>query len=477
MRNEIAGIYEKYTTNISNAVLARHAEEAQLKKETYIYYNLAVQESIYLGDPVTFTDYQNKILELLPETDLSDEQKIEHKLSIEEQIGKANYEFNPQIAIDYLSNSILHEEKQNNLVKVIDLTGYLARSCELIGDYEGVIECCDKALSLIDKVKYPIEIILLNYYKLESTFNLGRFEETIVNATNEVLPSLDKYITKNKTISGISISDLKNIEYETKSKLETAKLTDNPETVALRFREKFSLTEEKQRKFKTSYELFNYLRDILEEMNIYLFQFSMPVEDARGFVFVDESPNVVVVNTKDNIEARIFSLMHEFAHILLGESVIDLPDATYIYKDKVEKWCNEFSSTFLLPKNLAKSAFDTNKENLTKKETLKYLSNKYKVSKAMLILNMLKLKYIEKNDYDAILARFKKEEIKPKKEGEKATGGGIPSEVRCLSEVGNKFVSLVANNYDKEYITYSDALNYLSIKSRNFDKVLSKAKK
>ena len=207
--------YEKYTTNISNAVLARHAEEAQLKKETYIYYNLAVQESIYLGDPVTFTDYQNKILELLPETDLSEEQKIEHKLNIEEQIGKANYEFNPQIAIDYLSNSILYEEKQNNLVKVIDLTGYLARSCELIGDYAGVIECCDKALSLIDKVKHPIETILLNYYKLESTFNLGRFEETVINATNEVLPALDKYISKNKTIPGISISDLKNIEYET----------------------------------------------------------------------------------------------------------------------------------------------------------------------------------------------------------------------------------------------------------------------
>jgi Zn-dependent peptidase ImmA (M78 family)/DNA-binding XRE family transcriptional regulator len=269
----------------------------------------------------------------------------------------------------------------------------------------------------------------------------------------------------------------KNIEYETKSKIEKAKLSDNPETIALKFRERFNLTEERQRKFKTPYELFNYLRDLLEEMNIYLFQFSMPVEDARGFVFVDESPNVIVVNTKDSIEARIFSLMHEFAHILLGESVIDLPDATIIYKDNIEKWCNEFSSVFLLPKDIAKLAFETNKEKLTQKETLKYLSNKYKVSKAMLLLNMFKLKYIEKKDYDSILARFKKEEIKPKKEGEKGVGGGIPSEVRCLSEVGNKFVSLVANNYDKEYITYSDALNFLSIKSRNFDKVLSKAKK
>jgi len=269
----------------------------------------------------------------------------------------------------------------------------------------------------------------------------------------------------------------RNVDYETKSKIGKVKLSDNSETVALKFREQFNLTEEKQRKFKTSYELFNYLRDILEDQNIYLFQFSMPVEDARGFVFVDESPNVIVVNTKDNIEARIFSLMHEFAHILLGESVIDLPDATHTFKNDVENWCNEFASAFLLPKDLAKIVFEANKFNLTKKETLKYLSNKYKVSKAMLLLNMLKLKYIERTDYDAILARFKKEEIKPKKEAEKVTGGGIPSEVRCLSEVGNKFVSLVANNFDRDHITYTDALNYLSIKSKSFDKVLSKAKK
>ena len=131
----------------------------------------------------------------------------------------------------------------------------------------------------------------------------------------------------------------------------------------------------------------------------------------------------------------------------------------------------------MLPKDLAKSAFDTNKANLTQKETLKSLSNRYKVSKAMLLLNMLKLNHIERTDYDAILARFKKEDIKPKKEVEEGTGGGIPSEVRCLSEVGNKFVSLVANNYDRDHITYTDALNYLSIKSKSFDKVLSKAKK
>jgi len=267
-----------------------------------------------------------------------------------------------------------------------------------------------------------------------------------------------------------------NIAYDTKSKIKRVKISESPENVAKTYRELFELTENKQRKFKSSYELFNYLRDIFEEQNIFVFQFSMPVDDARGFVFADEYPYTVVVNSADMIEARIFSLMHEFGHILLGESVIDLPEATASYKDNVEKWCNEFASYFLLPKELAKSSFSEYKSNLTDTAILKKLSNRFRVSKAMLLLNMKKLNFITQQQYDYKMNQFVKE-YKKEKEGEKKSGGGIPSEVRCLSEVGNKFVSLVANNYDKNHITYTDALSYLSIKSRNFDKVLSKAKK
>ncbi|MCK4670025.1 MAG: ImmA/IrrE family metallo-endopeptidase [Nanoarchaeota archaeon] len=265
-----------------------------------------------------------------------------------------------------------------------------------------------------------------------------------------------------------------NIHYETKSKFKKAKIADSPEELAKYYRNLLEITEEKQRKFKDAYKFFHYLRDIFEELNIYVFQFSMPVEDARGFVFVDDTPYVIVVNTADSIEARLFSVMHEFGHILLGESAIDFPDPLLSSRNKIEKWCNEFSASFLLPKEIAKNLFNSNKANLTEKSTLKTLSNKYKVSKAMLLMNMYKLDYISKKEFDNILNYFK-----PKtKEGKKTKGGGgIPSDKKRLSEMGNKFVSLVANNYDKEKITYTDALNYLSIKSKKFDKLLSKAKK
>jgi Zn-dependent peptidase ImmA (M78 family) len=268
----------------------------------------------------------------------------------------------------------------------------------------------------------------------------------------------------------------RNINYTTKSKLQKSKVSDNPERLAEKYREIFGLSEDKQKKFRTPYELFHFLRDIMEDMNIYVFQFSMPVEDARGFVFVDETPYVIVVNTKDSIEARLFSLMHEFGHILLGESAIDLPDITLSSKSNIETWCNSFSASFLLPKSVASSIFADHRTELLQRKTLNYLSRKYKVSKSMLLVSMKKLNFIQKRELESKLNSFRLDLIK-EAEKESKGGGGVPVDRKTLSEVGNKFVSLVANNYDKEFITYSDALNYLSIKSKNFDKVLAKAKK
>ncbi len=281
---------------------------------------------------------------------------------------------------------------------------------------------------------------------------------------------------KARKLQHLSRELLRNIAYETGSRIKRVRISENPESIAKQYREMFDLSEERQRKFKNPYQFFNYLRDVLEDCDIFLFQFSMPVEDARGFVFADETPNVIVVNTKDSIEARLFSMIHEFGHILLGESVIDLPEASIVHKDNVERWCNGFASAFLLPNDIAITVFNKSRGQLLERQTLKTLSNRYKVSKAMLLLRMLKLDYISRIEFENKLSQYREGTLLDKAR-EKKGGGGISSEVKCLSEVGNKFVSLVANNYDKNHITYTDALNYLSIKSKSFDKVLSKAKK
>jgi len=283
-------------------------------------------------------------------------------------------------------------------------------------------------------------------------------------------------IRRSRSLQSIGKELSLNIRYETVIKTKKAALIDNPELIAAEYRELFDLSFEKQRKFKDAYKLFGYLRDVLEDSNVLVFQFSMPIEDARGFALADESPSIVVINSKDSIEARLFTLMHEFGHILLGETVIDIPDESLVNRDSIERWCNTFSASFLLPKQSAEELFKEYQGRLVETETLNSLSRKYKVSKAVLLVKMLELNYISRQEFDNVLARYVPKEGE-KKTKEKKKKIGVTSDQRCLSEMGNKFVSLVANNFDKDFITYSDALSYLSIKSKNFDKVLVKARK
>ena len=283
-------------------------------------------------------------------------------------------------------------------------------------------------------------------------------------------------IRRSRSLQSIGKELSLNIRYETVTKAKKAVLTDNPELIAGEYRELFSLDFEKQRKLKDAYKLFGYLRDVLEDSNVLVFQFSMPIEDARGFALADDLPSIIVINLKDSIEARLFTLMHEFGHILLGETVIDIPNESLENRDNVERWCNRFSATFLLPKQSAEELFKEYHGRLTETEILNSLSRKYKVSKAVLLVKMLELDYISRQEFDSVLARYVSKEGEKRTE-EKKKMVGVTSDQRCLSEVGNKFVSLVANNFDRDFITYSDALSYLSIKSKNFDMVLAKARK
>jgi len=280
---------------------------------------------------------------------------------------------------------------------------------------------------------------------------------------------------RSRSLQGISRELSVNIRYETQTKAEKVKLSEDPDAIARKYRELFDLSFEKQRKFKDAYKLFGYLRDVLEDSNVLIFQFSMPIEDARGFALADEPPSIVVINSKDSIEARLFTLMHELGHILLGETVIDISDESQTNQESIERWCNAFSASFLLPKKSISELFKEYRGRLTETETLNSLSRKYKVSKAVFLVKMLELDYISRQKFENVMARYVPKETK--KIEVKKKGISLTSDQRCLSEVGNKFVSLVANNLDKDFITYSDALSYLSIKSKNFDKVLEKTRK
>jgi Zn-dependent peptidase ImmA (M78 family)/DNA-binding XRE family transcriptional regulator len=282
-------------------------------------------------------------------------------------------------------------------------------------------------------------------------------------------------IRRARRLQNISKELAENLNIPLRSVITYVKQSDDPKKIAEYYRKDFGLTEELQKKIKTPYEIFFFLRDALEKKNILVFQISMLLEDARGFTLVDTSPEVVITNSKDQIEARVFTLMHEFGHVLLHESGVSMPERTLLAQrvGPVEKWCNDFAAAFLLPESVAHTDFSEYKDILTDTSTLSKLSRRYKVSKSMLLYNMFKLRYILQKEYDTVLKRYQPDVVKRKSTGFKAAS----ADKRCIQEKGQKFVSLVASNLEQGLITYSDALDYLSIKSKNLEKVLSRVKK
>jgi len=80
---------------------------------------------------------------------------------------------------------------------------------------------------------------------------------------------------------------------------------------------------------ETPSNLYNILRQKIESFNIFVFQTSMQIEDVRGVTLFDKLPVVIVINSKDSPEAKIFSLLHEYGHVLLKKDGICMPQNMY----------------------------------------------------------------------------------------------------------------------------------------------------
>ena len=107
-------------------------------------------------------------------------------------MGKLIYRSRPSEAISYLSAAINNAMKVDNKPKIIELAGYLSKSCSLTGNYYGVIESVDTALKLIEAPDKKLECALIKQKKLNAMFCLGNAEEIYNMASNDIIPFVEK---------------------------------------------------------------------------------------------------------------------------------------------------------------------------------------------------------------------------------------------------------------------------------------------
>jgi len=133
-------------------------------------------------------------------------------------------------------------------------------------------------------------------------------------------------------------------------------------------------------------------------LSIFVFQFSMPMNEAQGFCFSDFHPYAIVTNSKHSYSGRIFTIFHELAHILKHHSGICLID--YVTKNQSEEWdCNLFAGKFLVPDEVLIPANSL--------EQINSFARKFKVSREVYLRRLKENRMINDSQFHQYLAEIK----------------------------------------------------------------------
>lgn len=205
-------VLNSYT--ISNyALKAITCQNISSNKQLFDDWNVNSNLAAYIGDTNLFVISQKQCLKILSENNFDNAQVLYNEIC--ERIGKLLYKSNPAEAVTYLSNVVANAKKNNDIVKIVDLCGYIVNSCYAIGSYFGVIEAVNLVSTLVQTEASPLEIALIKSRKLQALFYIGNCEEVINLACTEIIAVLEESLSKPKEEN----DDSKTLIYE--SWLET----------------------------------------------------------------------------------------------------------------------------------------------------------------------------------------------------------------------------------------------------------------
>jgi len=178
---------------------------------------------------------------------------------------------------------------------------------------------------------------------------------------------------------------------------------------------------------------------------------------------------VIVLNSTDTSNGKLFTLFHELCHILFNTGGIFRDFHTEQLKqhpDEIEIFCNQFASEVLIPAKelLNEPAVIKNQSKEWSENSLQSIADKYKVSKEVILRKLLDLGKTTKKFYIHSRNIWKKLYEKGQEEKKNRNNGGPSYHVINLSHLGKNFVAQILNNYHAGKLSETQVADFLNIK-------------
>lgn len=254
-------------------------------------------------------------------------------------------------------------------------------------------------------------------------------------------------------------------------------MSDDPEVVGARVREFLGIDAATQLVAARQNRVFELWRGAIEGRGVLVFTMSGAhaplVREVRGFAIPADVFPVVAVNGRDKTNGRTFTLLHEFAHLLLREGVVENALAPVRGMPApvraIERFCNAVAASALMPPEIVAAEgqrLGKDADSEWQDAEMSDIAGLLGVSREALLLRMVERGFASRRFYTHKRPVFDTEYEAFDEPSAVKKEVRIPPPNLVLGRYGSRFTRLVLDSYRERHLTMSAAAGLLGVQAK-----------
>ncbi|WP_155318030.1 XRE family transcriptional regulator [Desulfosarcina alkanivorans] len=235
--------------------------------------------------------------------------------------------------------------------------------------------------------------------------------------------------------------------------------TEGTTIIANKLRDYLSVSLETQMGWSDKYEGLRGWIEALEAKGVMVFQFSgVSTTEVRGFALSERPVPVIAINGSDSPLGRIFTVLHEFAHIAANEGgLCDLHNNHEGY-NYIEPFFNQIAGEILVPSFSLQAQEQVRVNNTEEWEDrdLSLLAKRFTVGREVILRRLLSLGLTTERFY-----RMKRGQYLDQYKRMKKAKGFLAPHRKALRDSGKAFTHLLFNAYYNNVLSARDFSKHL----------------
>ena len=194
-------------------------------------------------------------------------------------------------------------------------------------------------------------------------------------------------------------------------------------------------------------------------------------DEFQGFALVDEYAPLIFVNNADFIAAKMFTLVHELAHVFVGESGVSRFESMQPSQNDTERFCDQAAAEFLVPESSFRDLWNFVGRNTLAPTGVPFesIARQFKVSAIVAARRALDLDLI---DLDTFFGFYEDHKQQGGTNQPTSSGGNFWSTQRW--RIGPRFAAAVVRATKEERLTYREACSLTGLSGESFENLAVK---